>query len=224
MWKTQQRNIRKHLPIDEITHRVLPFLENRTSLPLLNAHLVPTLLLPALDPPAHSFTTLKKQSRTILLLQWQFLASPPSGYPYPHSLAPHLFMGLSKFLAGRIHQVRAGKSYLAAHPSWFNKDSAPLCPRCHASPETFKHTLLHCGACRIQRGRFLPAITSVDESSPIWSTNDSVVALSNYINLNATTTGFPSDMFPTSPAPSSTPPSPDFTPSARPRFSSVEDD
>ena len=46
MWRTPQRNIRKHLPIDELTHRVLPLLEGRTSLPLLNRHLVPTLEIP----------------------------------------------------------------------------------------------------------------------------------------------------------------------------------
>ena len=51
MWKTPQRNIRKHLPIDKITHRVLPLLEGRSSLPLLNPHLVSTLAIPPPDPP-----------------------------------------------------------------------------------------------------------------------------------------------------------------------------
>ena len=54
MWKTSQRNIRKHLPIDEITHRVLPLLEGPASLPLLNSHLVPTLVIPPPDPPSDS--------------------------------------------------------------------------------------------------------------------------------------------------------------------------
>ena len=126
MWKTPQRNIRKHLPIDEITHRVLPLLEGRSSLPLLNPHLVPTLTMPPPDPPRDSYTTMKKESRSILLRQWSALAPPPPGYSFSHSLSPHPFMGLSKFLAGRVHQMRSGKSYLAAHPSWFNRE-LPSC-------------------------------------------------------------------------------------------------
>ena len=38
-------------------------------------------------------------------------------------------MGLGKFVAGRIHQMRAAKSYLAAHPSWFNENPNPTCPQ-----------------------------------------------------------------------------------------------
>ena len=121
MWKTPRSTIRKHLPIDEITHRVLPLLEGRSSLPLLNPHLVPTRAVPPPDPPHNSYTTMKKESRSILLRQWSALAPPPPGYPFSPSLSPHPFMGLSKFLAGHVHQMRSGKSYLAAHPSWFNR-------------------------------------------------------------------------------------------------------
>ena len=123
MWKTPQRNIRKHLPIDEITHRILPLLEGRSSLPLLNPHLVPTLAVPPPDPPPNSYTTMKKESRSILLRQWSTMAPPPAGYLFMPSLTPHPFMGLSKFLAGRIHQMRSGNSYLAAHPHQQKKGS-----------------------------------------------------------------------------------------------------
>ena len=51
MWKAPQRNLCKHLPIDEISNRVLPLLEGRPSLPLLNPHLFPTLTIPPPDPP-----------------------------------------------------------------------------------------------------------------------------------------------------------------------------
>ena len=59
----------------------------------------------------------------------------PASYPFSPSLTPHPFMGLSKFLAGHIHQIRSAKSYLAAHPSLFNRETplplsqVPVLPR-----------------------------------------------------------------------------------------------
>lgn len=99
MWKPAENNIRKYLPIDQITHRVLSLLKDRTTLPLLNAHLVRTLALQKPDALANSFITLKKESRAILLQHWSSLAPPPPGYPFRPSLTPHAFMGLSKYLA-----------------------------------------------------------------------------------------------------------------------------
>ena len=220
MWKTPQRNIRKHLPIDEISHRVIPLLENCSYLPLLNPHLVPTLAIPPPDPPPDSYTTLTRGSRSILLRQWSTLAPPPPGYPFAPSLSPHPFMGLSKFLAGRIHQMRSGKSYLAAHPSWFNRDLPSIWPRCRASPETFEHADLHCKSRSRQKELHLPRLYSLDADSPIWTSDHLVSSLAKFII--ATTTGFPPDMFPQSPqdSPSSSPP---LSPSPRPRFSSAEE-
>ena len=220
MWKTPQRNIRKHLPIDEITHRVLPLLDGRSWFPLLNPHLVPTLSVPPPDPPPDSYSTMKKESRSILLRQWSTMAPPPAGYPFSPSLTPHPFMGLSKFLAGRIHQMRSGKSYLAAHPSWFNRDLPSLYPRCRDSPETFEHAVLHCQSRSRQKELHLPGLNSLDADSPIWSSDHLVAALAKFILT--TSTGFPPDMFPQSPLESRSPSCP-FSPSPRPRFSSVED-
>ena len=78
-------------------------------------------------------------------------------------------MGLSKFLAGRIHQMRLGKSYLAAHPSWFNRDLPSICSRCPAAPETFKHAVLHCKSRSRQKELYLSRLDSLDADSPIWS-------------------------------------------------------
>ena len=220
MWKTPQRNIHKHLPIDEITHRVLPLLEGRSSLPLLNPHLVPTLAIPPPDPPRDSYTALKKESRSILLRQWSTLAPPPPGYPYSPSLTPHPFMGLSKFLAGRVHQMRSGKSYLATHPSWFNRELPSLWPRCHASPEIFEHAVLFCKSRSRQKELHLPGLVSLDADSPIWSSDHLVADLANFIL--ATATGFPPDMFPQSSQGSPTSSDP-FSPSPCSWSSSVED-
>ena len=225
MWKTPQVTIRKHLPIDEIAHRTLPLLGDRPFFPLHNPKLVPTLAIPPADSPSDSYTTLKKESRTILLLQWGSLAPPPPGYTYPPSLTPHPFMGLPKFIAGRFHQMRSGKSYLAAHPSWFNRDTPSLCPRCRVSAEAFEHAILHCEARRRLRESLLPTLTSLDAASPQWSSDHEIAILSRFIALTAT--GFPPDMFPLSPTSSiahSPVPSPPFSPSPRFRFSPVGDD
>ena len=116
--------------------------------------------------------------------------------------------------------MRSGKSYLAAHPSWFNRDLPSLCPRCRASPETFEHAVLQGKSRYRQKELYLPGFDSLDADSPIWTSDHLVAALAKFILT--TSTGFPPDMFPQSPLDSPSP-SPPFSPSPRPRFSSVED-
>ena len=198
--------------------------EGQTLLPATQPQLVPNLSVPPADPAADSFTALKKESRVILLLHWTSLAHPPPDYGYLPSLTPHPFMGLPKFLAGRLHQMRSGKSYLAAHPSWYNWDTPSTCPRCRVAAETFEHAILHCVARRRLKESLLPALTSLDAASPLWTSDNDIAALSRFIALTAT--GYPPDMFPPSPSSSiahSPPPSPSFSPSPRLRFSPVED-
>ena len=197
MWKTPWSTIRKNLPIDKITHRVLPLLEGCSSLPLLNSHLVPTLTLPPPDPPRDCYTTMKKESRSILLRQWTSLAPPPPGYSFSPSLTPHPFMALSKFLAGRVQQMRSGKSYLAANPSWFNRELPSLCPRCRASPEIFEHAIFHCKSRSRQNELYIPRLDSLSADSPIWISDHLVADLARFILT--TSTGFPPDMFLPSP-------------------------
>jgi len=64
----------------------------------------------------------------MLLQDWFTDAPTPPYYNFPPSLAQHLFMGQGKFVAGRIHQMRAAKSSLAAHTSWFDENPDPTCP------------------------------------------------------------------------------------------------
>ena len=70
----------------------------------------------------------------MLLQDWANDAPTPPYHEYPPSLAPHPFMGLGKFLAGRIHQMRVAKSYLAAHPSWSDEDSSLHAPAAEPNP------------------------------------------------------------------------------------------
>jgi len=63
-------------------------------------------------------------------MEWAALFPTPGYYQHPPSLSPLPFMGLGKFIARRIHHMRAGKSYLAAHPTWSSCDADTSCPRC----------------------------------------------------------------------------------------------
>ena len=75
---------------------------------------------PKYPPPllmARTYKALKVRSRLLMLDEWDSLHPPPEYYTYHRRLDPHPFMGLDNFIAGRLHQMRAHKSYLAAHPS-----------------------------------------------------------------------------------------------------------
>ena len=96
--------IRKHLPIDAMAHLIIPLLEGHSHLPLV-LHAPPP---PGTDihPPQlmlKSYLTLKKTARDALLSDWATLHPAPEYYPSQPRLTPHPFMGLDKFLVGRIH-------------------------------------------------------------------------------------------------------------------------
>ena len=116
----------------------------------------------------------------------------PSYYPYPLRLSPHPFMGLGTFIAGRIHQMRSPKCYLAAHPTWFNANDSRLCPLCGDELETFSHAILHCPAKATARARHLQGVSSVDQDAPLWSSSSLLRKLADFIK--ATGTVFPPDM------------------------------
>ena len=103
-------------------------------------------------------------------------------------------MRLGKFMAGRIHQMRAQKSYLAAHPSWFDPSPSKLCPLCGDEQETFSHAVLRCPAKAAARLRHLQGVSSVASDSPLWSSTPLLLALATYIK--ETGTNFPPDMPP----------------------------
>src|SRR5205807_149661 len=52
------------------------------------------------------------------------------------------FMTFQKFQAGRIHQMRAHKSYLNAHTDWSNQDRDHTCSRCGNAPKTMDHIMI----------------------------------------------------------------------------------
>jgi len=105
-------------------------------------------------PPGRSYPHLKLQCRSLLIKEWEESAPDPARYPYRPSIKPHPFMGFNKFTAGRLYQMRSGKSYLRAHPSW-SDDAPTTCPSCDEAPETFEHAILHCPVKGPARARHL---------------------------------------------------------------------
>jgi len=103
-------------------------------------------------------------------------------------------MGLGKFVAGRIHQMRSGKSYLAAHPSWGSPDADTSCPFCFKAPQIFEHAILSCPSSASQRSRLLQGVSDLALEAPIWSDQQLLIALAEFIGTTAT--GFPPGMPP----------------------------
>ena len=198
-WKTQLRSphVRTHLPVDALAHLTRPLLDGLSYAPLINSTLLPEL--PALPSDAiitNVYHALKRRVQTLMIEHWRSLPLPDY-YPYPLQLSPHPFMGLGKFIAGRIHQMSSQKSYLAAHPSWFNPYDSTLCPLCGDAPERFNHAILRCPAKASARARHLQGGSSLGQDAPLWSLSSLLLWLAALIK--ATGTAFPPDMLPSSP-------------------------
>jgi len=125
--------------------------------------------------------------------EWDMAAPDPARYPYRPSLKPHPFMGLDMFSAGRLHQMRSGKSYLRAHPSW-DDDAPTTCPSSLSAPETFEHAILQCSAQEPARTRHLQGVLDIGPNAPVWSSAALLGALPRFIK--STSTAFPPGMFP----------------------------
>jgi len=109
-------NFRSHLPVDELANLARPILVTLSLSPLAHAGLLPeAAALPPHDIMAGGNRALKGRTRLVLLKEWKRLAPPPEYYTFPLSVTPHPFMGWGKFMVGRIHQIRAQKSYIGKH-------------------------------------------------------------------------------------------------------------
>jgi len=130
--------IRKHLSVDAMAHLTLPLQEGLTRLPLvLHALPPPGPNIPSPDLMRTTYQALRACAKNMLVQDWVTDDPTPLYYEYPPYLSPHPFMGLGKFVAGRIHQMRSVKSYLSAYPSWFDENPDPTCRRCETGPESF---------------------------------------------------------------------------------------
>jgi len=183
---------RAHLPLDALPHSMLFILGpgGFEPLPVTSQHLL-CEQYPA-PPPCRSYPQLKLQCRSLLIKEWEEAAPDPARYPYRPSLRPHPFMGLNKFTAGCLHQMRSGKSYLRGHPS--RSDEAPTtCPNCDEAPETFEHAILQCSTKGAARARHLQGVSDIGPDAPVWSSVPLLGALSRFIS--STATAFPRACF-----------------------------
>ena len=139
-----------------------------------------------------TYWALRTRARDMLLQDSVTNAPTPPDYEYPPSLSPHPFMGLGKFMAGRIHQMQAGKRYQAAPSSWFDNDLDATCPGCGIGPESFQHAILTCLARLGVRNLLLKKVSSLKHDATLWSDPNLIRALGEYIS--DTKSGCPPDM------------------------------
>ena len=187
-WRTPLRSppVRTHLPMDTLAHLTIPLLKVLSYAPLINSTILPNLpSLPSDEVMTNAYRAQKRRAQTLMMDHWRSLPLP-SYYPYPLRLLPHPFMGLGKFMAGRIHQMRSHNSYPAAHPAWFNADDSRLCPLCGDEPETFSHAILHCPAKVSAQARHLQGVFSVDQDAPLWSSSSLLLELAAFIRATGT--------------------------------------
>ena len=113
-----------------------------------------------------AYKALKVRSQLGMWEEWESLHPLPEYYTYPCCLDPHPYIGLDKFIAGRLHQMRADKSYVATHPSWWTEDHDTTCLRYRSDYKTFKHAILHCPGRSDHRRRYQePTLPSLQADS-----------------------------------------------------------
>jgi len=186
----------RHNAIAALASAASPLVHDVATLPPISLHW--TDYLPPVPGVVPSYARLKLRAKLLLLSDWSATPAPPPYYPYPPSTRPHPFMGLGKFVAGRIHQMRSGKGYLAAHPSWEDPDADTSCPLCSEAPQTFEHAILSCPSSARQRSRLLQGVSDLAPEAPIWSDQQLLIALAEFIRTTAT--GFPPEMPPLAPS------------------------
>jgi len=179
----------RHNPITALANTAISLIHDVSTQPPISLHL--TEYLPPVPGVVPSYARLKLRPKQLLLSDWS--ATPaPLYYPYPPSTRPYPFMGLGKFVAGRIHQRHSGKSYLAAHPSWGNPDADTSCPSCFEAPQTIEHAILSCPSAARQRSRLLQGVSDLAPETPVWSDQQLLIALAEFIRTTAT--GYPPGM------------------------------
>lgn len=165
-WNSNRKGVAR-LPIDELCNALL------TNSPTFAQN--PTTINPTLG------LSIKKDT----LQLWK--SNPlPHYYTFPISTRPHLHLALDRFIAGRICQMRAHKSYLAGHTSWMNPLADTTCPRCEEEDEDFTHAIINCPARASARDNHIPTAQNLHS---LWSNPTTMAGLANYIR--STKTGFP---------------------------------
>lgn len=96
-----------HLLVDTLSHLTLPLLECLSYAPLINSTLFADLLsLPSDKVMIKTYRALRSRARNMMIEHWSSL-SLLNYYPFDLRLSLHPFMGLGRFMAERIHQMRS---------------------------------------------------------------------------------------------------------------------
>ena len=189
-WLAPAVNSAKHLTLDSLCHEVSDLIEEIPIIPLSSTDLV---ALPLSRTPSVTYQALRAHLLQSLLADCSNLSLPlPPSYPYSACLAPHAFTGLPRFICGCIYQMRSGASYLAAHVSWWNRDSSTLCPFCEEDDESFHHAILLGPGKAQPRVTHLSGLDDIGPDCPFWLSVPHLRGLAEY--LYATRTGFPPTM------------------------------
>jgi len=110
-WRTAPDKIKnpryRHNAVTAMAIAAAPLVHDVSTLPPITLHL--TEYPPPIPGVVPSYTRLKLRAKQLLLSDWSAIPAPLY-YPYPPSAHPHPFVGLGKFVAGRIHQMHSGKS------------------------------------------------------------------------------------------------------------------
>jgi len=144
-WRTNRPPLKvmSHLPVDELANLACSILGSLSFTPLANATCIPgQSSLPPHDTMTNTYSALKGRTRLLLLEGWRCLEPLHPYYTLPLSLTPQPCMGLAKFIAGRIYQLRARKSYFATHPASSKVSEPKHCPRCGEEQEMLSHAIL----------------------------------------------------------------------------------
>jgi len=183
----------------------VPLVHDVSTLPHISLHL--TDYLPPVLWIVPPYARLKLRAKQLLLSDWSTTPAPPY-HPYPPSTPPHPFIGLGKFVAGTINQMRFRTTYLAAHPSWDSPDADTSCPLCSQAPQTFEHAILSCPSSLRQTSRLHKVVSDLAPVVLIWTDQQLLIAHSEFIRTSAT--GFPPGIPLLAPSLHTPPPNPLF--------------
>jgi len=187
---TSCTSVQRILPIDDVARRAR-LLFSKWPVPRK-----PNIWSPPDPNECEYYENTLKQVREHIHLKWKLL-NYPEYYGYrPAFRTCWRFMTINKFAASRLHQMRAGKSYLKAQKDWRNPEASELCPRCENEPETFEHIIASCQALASARVGQPDEVFDISPESLIWAENkkgwDLMKCLISFISLNKL--NFPSNM------------------------------
>src|SRR5205807_7571478 len=97
--------VRSHLPIDGIVNLLTPLSQGTSFFPMTNLHLLPDLPPPVV-PGTKSYSSLKRESRVLLMDHWILQAPPPLYYLYKPTTVPHASLRLHRTSPGRVRHMR----------------------------------------------------------------------------------------------------------------------